>query len=71
VLPTPVIDDQKYQEACSGVYEQGEEPLTCMRRPAIGEGPGPRLDWQRVEEIIRRKDGVALEGRRKPLHTRD
>ncbi len=53
------------------IFKRWEDPLTSVQRFAIGEGSGPLLDWQRVEEIIRRKDGVALEVSRKPLRTGD
>jgi hypothetical protein len=53
------------------VYKRAGDPLTSVQRIAVSEGIGPRLDWQRVEEVIRLKDGVAWEVSQRPFRAVD
>jgi L,D-transpeptidase ErfK/SrfK len=66
IIYTPVLlarltNDQIYIEVHRDVYKRAGNPLTSVQRIAVSEGIGRLLDWQRVEEVIRLKDGVAWE----------
>jgi L,D-transpeptidase ErfK/SrfK len=61
VLLAQVTGDQIYLEVHRDVYKRGGEPLAVVQRLSVLWGLGPRLDWQRVEEVVRLKDGVARE----------
>jgi L,D-transpeptidase ErfK/SrfK len=66
IIYTPVLlarlsNDQIYLEVHRDVYKRAGDPLTSVQRLADSEGIGRLLDWQRVEEVTRRKDGVAWE----------
>jgi L,D-transpeptidase ErfK/SrfK len=71
VLLARLTDDQIYLEVHRDVYKRGEDARTTVQRLAIAEGIAPLLDWQHVEEVIRRKDGVAREVSRKSLLSGD
>jgi L,D-transpeptidase ErfK/SrfK len=71
VLLAQVADDQIYLEVHRDVYKRGEDPLTNLQRLAMLEGVGPLLDWGRVEEVMRLKDGVAREVGRRPSQALD
>jgi L,D-transpeptidase ErfK/SrfK len=61
VLLAQVTGDQIYLEVHRDVYKRGREPLAAVQRLSVLWGLGPRLNWQRVEEVVRLKDGVARE----------
>jgi L,D-transpeptidase ErfK/SrfK len=61
VLLAQVTGDQIYLEVHRDVYKRRGEPLAVVQRLSVLWGLGPRLDWQRVEEVVRLKDGVARE----------
>ena len=66
IIYAPVLllrhtDDRIYLEVHRDVYKRAGDPLTSVQRIALSEGMGSMLDWRRVEEVIRLKDGVAWE----------
>jgi L,D-transpeptidase ErfK/SrfK len=71
VLLARVTNDQIYLEVHRDVYKRAGDPLTSVQRIAVSEGIGRRLDWQRVEGVIRLKDGVAWEVRKRPARAVD
>jgi L,D-transpeptidase ErfK/SrfK len=76
IIYTPVLlarltNDQIYLEVHRDVYKRAGDPLTSVRRVAVSEGIGRLLDWPRVEEVIRLKDGVAREVSRQPHRALD
>lgn len=76
IIYTPVLlarltNDQIYLEVHRDVYKRGGDPLTSVQRIAGSEGIGPLLDWPRVEEVIRLRDGVAREVSRRPFRAVD
>jgi L,D-transpeptidase ErfK/SrfK len=71
VLLAQVSGNQIYLEIHRDVYKRGGEPLAAVQRLSVAGGLGPRLDWQRVEEVVRLKDGVAREVSWQPRRSLD
>jgi hypothetical protein len=61
VLSARVAHNRLYLEVHRDAYKRAGDPLTAVQRFALSEGIGPLLDWQRVEEVVRLKEGVARE----------
>jgi L,D-transpeptidase ErfK/SrfK len=59
VLLARVAHNRLYLEVHRDAYKRAGDPLTAVQRFALSEGIGPLLDWQRVEEVVRLKEGVA------------
>ena len=73
---TPVLlarpaNGQIYLEVHRDVYRRAGDPLTGVRRAADAESIRHLLDWPRVEEVIRLKDGVAREVSQRPSRAAD
>ncbi len=66
VLLAEVTTDQIYLEVHRDVYRRGREPLAEVQQLSLLGGFGPLLDWQRVEDVVRLRDGVAREVSRRP-----
>ena len=71
IIYTPLIlarltNDRIYLEVHRDVFKRAGDPLMSVQRIVASEGIGPLLDWPRVEEVIRLKDGVAREVSRRP-----
>jgi L,D-transpeptidase ErfK/SrfK len=71
VLLARLTNDQIYLEVHRDVYKRAGDPWTNVQRIAGSEGVGHLLDWPRVEEVIRLKDGVAREVSRQPRRALD
>jgi L,D-transpeptidase ErfK/SrfK len=71
VLLAQVSGDQIYLEVHRDIYKRGVEPLAAVQRLSVLGGVGPQLDWRRVEEVVRSKDGVAREVSRQPQRILD
>jgi L,D-transpeptidase ErfK/SrfK len=76
IIYTPLLlarltNDQIYLEVHPDVYKRAGDPLTSVQRIAVSEGIRRLLDWQRVEEVIRLKDGVAWEVSQRAARTVD
>jgi L,D-transpeptidase ErfK/SrfK len=71
VLLAGLANGQIYLEVHRDVYRRAGDPWAGVRRAADAEGIGHLLDWPRVEEVIRLKDGVAREVSQRPSRTAD
>ncbi|HSF29301.1 MAG TPA: L,D-transpeptidase family protein [Candidatus Tectomicrobia bacterium] len=66
VLLAQVTADQIYLEVHRDVYKRRGAPLAEVQQLSLLGGFGPRLDGQRVQEVVHLKDGVAREVSRRP-----
>jgi L,D-transpeptidase ErfK/SrfK len=76
ITDTPLIlarltNDWINLEVHRDVFKRAGDPLMSVQRIAASEGTVPWLDWPQVEEVIRRKDGVAWEVSQRPSRAVD
>jgi L,D-transpeptidase ErfK/SrfK len=48
-----------YLEVHGDVYKRGGDPVRTVQNTILGHGLSPTVDWQKAEQVIRRKEGVA------------
>ncbi|MBS1170246.1 MAG: hypothetical protein H6R01_1164 [Burkholderiaceae bacterium] len=66
IIYTPVMlahlpDGRIFVEVHTDVYKKAGDPMAAVRRLADSYDLTDRIDWQRVKEIVRRKEGMARE----------
>jgi L,D-transpeptidase ErfK/SrfK len=61
VLLTVLDDGRIFLEVHRDIYEQSPDPRLVVERLARDQSLAPWLNWQRVDEAVRRKTGLATE----------
>ncbi|MDX1252680.1 MAG: L,D-transpeptidase family protein [Gammaproteobacteria bacterium] len=61
VLLTRIEDGRIFLEAHRDVYKKGGDPLKTVQDAAQSQGLAGMMDWEKVEEVIRKKEGLARE----------
>lgn len=66
VLMARTAERAVFLEVHPDVYRRGREPRGAVEAVAAAAGLGPALDWERIDQVIRDRDGVAREVTRRP-----
>lgn len=61
VLLTRLEDGRVFLEVHRDVYKKSGDPLKIVQDEARSQGLADMMDWEKVQEVIRRKEGVARE----------
>ena len=66
IIYTPVLlaqlpDGRVLLEVHTDIYKKAGDPMAAVRRLAQNHGLTDLIDWERVKEVVRRKEGLARE----------
>jgi L,D-transpeptidase ErfK/SrfK len=61
VLLARVADGRLFAEVQPDPYRQGPDPLRHLQRLADDAGIASDIDWERVREVVRRREGLAVD----------
>jgi L,D-transpeptidase ErfK/SrfK len=61
VLLARVADGRLFAEVQPDPYRQGPDPLRHLQRLADTTGLASEIDWDRVRDVVRRREGVAVD----------
>lgn len=61
VLLARVADGRLFAEVQPDPYRQGQDPLRYLQRLADDGGMASEIDWERVRDVVRRREGLAVD----------